>query len=127
MKIAYTATLTEDAPLTGNGVLALNNVTKNQGPVLNVANGYAAKIVADGPVSINVSVGTRDAALVDVALLKNGNTFRYLAKAVSEMTATVVDAEAAKGDEYSVAIGLLDSNPVAINSDSIYTNLSVAG
>ncbi len=126
-KIIYAAELSADAPFTTNGLLAFDEVIKSVGPVIQLEDGIHVEVVVDGPLAINLAVKSLDSAPFDLALLKNGEAFRYIAEGVTSSNTTIIDADAKREDQYSVQVGLQPEASATIDHRALFTNLTIAG
>lgn len=134
MKLSISTSLSADVTIPGNGILTFDQ-NISTGPILTLGNGYEQQVAVDGPVILDVSVGTADASLVDVAITKNGVAFRYLGTtkpitggSPALVSGCVLDAAAVRGDKYSVQIGLATGAPPSvISSNPMYTHFEISG
>lgn len=125
MKSIYSAILTASVTFTANGILAFDGITTQGGPIL--TDGDGVKVAFDGPLSFNVALRSQDGVLFDAVLLKNGTPVRYLATGVSILNANAIIADAARGDRFSIQIGLPEGvSSVVIDSSYLFTNFTAA-
>lgn len=123
MKIAYLATLTEDQTISGSAILPFDTIVKKTDDIETLSGGAGVRALRTGPLLFNIAIAGRNATPLTAVLFKNGNPFRSVASGLTQINATVIDASAAKGDEYGVQVGGDD----LINSEPLYTSLSIAG
>lgn len=129
IKSTIACRLSADLAFPAAGTIPFDQITSTG--LTNAGPGQFNTIKGDGVVTINYGVRTVGDVPIQLAVLKNGEAFKYVnILSAGQITGTVLDTDGKRDDHYDVKVGFPEGTPeggVTIIGDPLFTYLDISG